>query len=134
MFFNESFDFWNKTKNIEKLPIIQWIIFFISFQNNYNIINYFIEITSKKFRWNFINFIFILVFLFIDQRYSNKIDCWWMNEKKLNEKRMMMKTIRIINKNEFIDSNDINKNKLNRWMKGNEWLKWFGDWRIQTDW
>ena len=28
VFFNESFNFWNKTKNIEKLPIIQWIVFF----------------------------------------------------------------------------------------------------------
>ena len=80
----------------------------------------------KEDQMEFYQLYIYFVFLFIDQRCSIwlTVDEWM---KKLNEKRMMKKTIRIINKNEFIDSNDIN-NKLIRWMKGNEWLKWFGYW------
>ena len=57
-----------------------------------------------------------------------------MNEDKTQWKGLIEKTIRIINKNQMIDSNDINKNKFIRWMKRSEWVKWYGDWLIQTDW
>ena len=44
-----------------------------------------------------------------------------MNEKKLNEKRLIKKTIRIINKNQMIDSNDTNKiNISDEWKEVNE--------------
>ena len=84
VFFNESFDFWKKTKNIKKLPIIQWIIFFISLQNNYNIINYFIEIILKKIKWNFIQFKFVCFLLLLNNDIQIRliVDEWRKNSMK----------------------------------------------------
>ena len=84
VFFNESFDFWKKTKNLKKLPIIQWIIFFIHSTTITSLIDYFIEIILKKIKWNFINFIIILVFLLLikDIQIRLTVDEWWKNSMK----------------------------------------------------
>ena len=120
VFFNESFDLWNKTKNIKKLPIIQWIIFSFLFKTIITWIDCFIEIISKKIKCNFIQFKFVCFLLLL----NNDIQIWlivdeWM--KKLNEKRMMKKTIRLFNRNRIIAPNDINNKYINQ-MNERKWM------------
>ena len=105
VFFNESFDFWNKTKNIEKLPIIQWLIFSFLSKTIKTWMDCFIKITSKKTKTNFINFK-LLLFFFLLIKDFNMIDCWWMNEKTQWKK---------------IDR----ENNQNIQQKSNDWFKWY---------
>ena len=85
VFFNESFNFWKKTKNIKKLPIIQWIIFSFLFKTIITWIDCFIEIILKNIKWNFSTlYLFLFFFSLIkDIQIRLTVDEWM---KKLNEK------------------------------------------------
>ena len=58
------------------------------------------------------------------------VDEWRKNSMKKNDEEN--------NQNNQQKSNDwfklYEQDKLIRWMKRNEWIKWFGDWLFQTDW
>ena len=84
VFFNESFDFWNKTKNIKKLPIIQWIIFSFLFKTIITWIDCFIEIISKKIKCNFIQFKFVCFLLLLNNDIQIRliVDEWRKNSMK----------------------------------------------------